>query len=120
MNNPLQLLERQSTPAKALSDPAPDAQQLEQILKVAMHAPDHGHLTPYRFISIRGEARQSLSRVFAQAIQQRDPLVSETYLKKQTDKPLRSPLIVVVCCLLAGFGQGTRNRANTLCRRSSP
>ena len=96
MNDSLKHLDRHSTPAKALVDPAPDDRQLRLILKTAMSAPDHGRLHPYRFISIRGQARHKLSQVFGRAILQREPDVDPAYLKKQKDKPLRSPLIVVV------------------------
>jgi nitroreductase len=100
MNHQLQLLERHSTPAKFLTEPAPDDAQLREILGLAMHAPDHGRLRPYRFITIRGEARHALAEVFAAAVQKRDPEVSQAYLKKQKNKPLRSPLIVVVVACL--------------------
>ncbi|MEE8365593.1 MAG: nitroreductase [Gammaproteobacteria bacterium] len=101
MNQLLQLLNRHSTPAKALIDPAPDDEQLKQILKIAMSAPDHGRIQPYRFITIRGDARYELSEVFGQAVSKRDPNASDAYVKKQKDKPLRSPLIVVVvACLI--------------------
>jgi nitroreductase len=97
----LQLLERYSTPAKYLTDPAPDDAQLRQIFRLAMHAPDHGRLSPYRFITIRGEARHALAEVFASAVQKRDPKVTQAYLNKQKQKPLRSPLIVVVVACLS-------------------
>ena len=100
MTDSLALLNRHSTPAKALTDPAPDEAQLKQILKIAMTAPDHGRLHPYRFISIRGEGRNRLSDLFGRAVQQRNPQVEAEYLKKQKDKPLRSPLIVVVVASL--------------------
>jgi nitroreductase len=101
MNQQLQLLKRHSTPAKELGEPAPDDAQLREILELAMHAPDHARLHPYRFITIRGEARHALSEVFAAAVKGRDPEVSEAYLAKQKDKPLRSPLIVVVVASLS-------------------
>ncbi len=42
-----------------------------------------------------------LSKVFAEASKRRDPNISPEYLKKQQDKPLRAPLIVVVvACLI--------------------
>lgn len=96
MNESLKLLDRQSTPAKALVDPAPDDQQLRLILKTALTAPDHGRLHPYRFISIRGDGRKRLSDVFGKATELREPGVDPAYLQKQKEKPLRSPLIVVV------------------------
>ena len=102
MNHQLQLLERHSTPAKNLAEPAPDDAQLRQIFGLAMHAPDHGRLCPYRFITIRGEARHALAEVFASAVRKRDPEVTQAYLKKQKHKPLRSPLIVIVVACLSG------------------
>jgi nitroreductase len=100
MNESLKLLERHSTPAKALAEPAPDDKQLRLILKTALSAPDHGRLHPYRFISIRGDARRRLSEVFGKATLQREPDVDPAYLQKQKDKPLRSPLILVVVASL--------------------
>jgi len=96
MTDPLQLLRRHATPAKLHNDPAPDDAQLRQILEVAMYVPDHGRVRPFRFISIRGQARHALSELFGRAVKLRDPDVTDKYLKKQMDKPLRSPLIVVV------------------------
>ena len=100
MNDSLKHLQRQSTPAQALGEPAPDEKQLRQILKTALSAPDHGRLHPYRFLSIRDEARNKLSEIFGAATQRREPDVDATYLRKQKEKPLRSPLIVVVIAQL--------------------
>ena len=100
MNHPLQILDRHSTPARLMTEPAPDSAQLRHLLEAAMSAPDHGRIQPYRFISIRGEGREALSRVFGEACQRRDPNVTPEYLKKQMDKPLRAPLIVVVVASL--------------------
>ncbi len=100
MNDPLKHLTRCSTPAKSLIEPAPDDEQLQRILKTALSAPDHGRLYPYRFISIRGKARRKLSDIFGQAALDRDPEVDPDYLAKQKNKPLRSPLIVVVVASL--------------------
>lgn len=100
MKNPLQFLDRVSTPANALVEPAPNDDQLDQIFKAAMNAPDHRHLRPYRFITIRGDARLALSEVFVEAVKKREPDVDEDYLNKQRQKPLRSPLIVVLVASL--------------------
>jgi nitroreductase len=100
MNAALEHLNRYSTPAKALAEPAPDDAQLKQILQVAMSAPDHKRLHPYRFITIRGDARYRLSEIFVKATMRREPDVDAAYLAKQREKPLRSPLIVVVVATL--------------------
>ena len=98
--NPLQFLDRVSTPANMLIEPAPNDEQLAQIFKASMNAPDHKRLKPYRFITIRGEARQALSEVFINAVKIRKPDVDAAYLEKQGQKPLRSPLIVVLVASL--------------------
>ena len=67
MSDPLRYLQRHSTPAKALAEPAPDDAQLRDIVEIAMHAPDHKRLRPYRFMTIRGDARYRLSEIFVQA-----------------------------------------------------
>ena len=100
MSDPLKHLQRSSTPAKVLSEPAPDDAQLRRILEIAMNAPDHGRLRPYRFIAIRGDARYRLSDIFVQATRRREPDVDAAYLAKQREKPLRSPLILVVVAKL--------------------
>ena len=100
MSDPLENLQRNSTPAKVLGEPAPNDAQLQQILEIAMNAPDHGRLRPYRFMTIRGDARYRLSEIFVQATRQREPDVEAAYLAKQREKPLRSPLIVVVIASL--------------------
>lgn len=92
------LYEQSSVPAAQLVEPAPHGEQLEAILQSAMSAPDHGELTPYRFIIIEGESRHKLSEVFASAAEARG--LDATSIEKQRLKPLRSPLIIcVVACL---------------------
>ena len=49
------LLNRVSVPR--LIDPAPTAEQREVLFAAATRAPDHGHLQPYRFLTVEGAAR---------------------------------------------------------------
>eukprot|EP01030_Chromulinospumella_sphaerica_P029931 gene29931-30415_t len=54
----LTLLEtRKSASAKAMAAPGPTPAQLDQILRAAVRVPDHGKLTPWRFILWEGDAR---------------------------------------------------------------
>ena len=91
---------RSSVPAKLLVEPAPNNEQIHQILQTAMSVPDHGGLTPFRFLTIQKDARYRLAEIFETAIRQRNPSAGDAYFKKQYDKPLRSPLIIVVVCQL--------------------
>jgi len=49
-----------------LVDPAPGDEEFAYLLKVAATAPDHGLLRPWRWILIRGEAREELGACFAE------------------------------------------------------
>ena len=101
MNSLLDTLQsRHSFPASQLAEPAPNEQQLNDILHCAMTAPDHGKLCPWRFIIIRGSARNALADVFVKAAKSRDPDISEQKLERISEKPLRSPLIVVIVTTL--------------------
>ena len=51
------LLGRYSLGIKHLIEPGPDDGQLEQMVRVALRAPDHGGLVPFRFSVIRRDAR---------------------------------------------------------------
>ena len=43
---------RRSCPALTLEDPVPDREELRELLTMAARVPDHGKLTPWRFIII--------------------------------------------------------------------
>jgi len=57
---------RRSVPLKALGEPGPTAEQLDQILKIAVRVPDHGKLQPWRFILFEGETRTRFGDRLAQ------------------------------------------------------
>jgi len=56
------LLTRRSRPARALGLPIPDRAQLTTLLTAAVRVPDHGKLTPWRFIVLH---RPALGRIAA-------------------------------------------------------
>ena len=64
---------RHSVAPPFLTGPGPDEQVLARILAAGARAPDHGRLRPWRFIVIRGAARERLGEVFAQALLRRQP-----------------------------------------------
>ena len=86
----------QRVSGSALVEPAPDELELHTILSAAARAPDHGRLRPWRFIVLRGAARQRLGRLMAEAYRQRWPEATPVQLEKEAGKPLRAPLVVVV------------------------
>lgn len=88
------LLNRRS--AGALVDPAPDDETLATMLRAGMRAADHGRLQPWRFIVLRGAARERLSDVMVEAVRRHEPDAPPASLKREREKPLRAPLILVV------------------------
>jgi nitroreductase len=88
------LLTRRS--ARALTEPAPDAGALELIFSAAAHVPDHGRLRPWRFIVVRGSARERFGEMLAEHLRRSHAEVSEESLQRERLKAFRAPLIVVV------------------------
>ena len=91
------LLKRRS--AKTLTDPAPDEGALALLLECAARAPDHGRLRPWRFIVIRGAARERLGELMAEQLRRKLPAASAETLQRERQKPLRAPLIVAVATI---------------------
>jgi len=77
-----------------LTDPGPSKEQLDQLIKAAIRAPDHGALTPWRFIEISGKKRQEFADVL-HAIKVAENAPKRLLLKAQKG-PLRAPMILVV------------------------
>ena len=55
------LLTRRSRPAKTLTTPVPDRDELMPILTAAARTPDHGKLEPWRFIVLERGALERLA-----------------------------------------------------------
>ncbi len=88
------LQSRRSRPAKTLSAPAPDRDQLREILTVAARCPDHGKLEPWRFLVLEPAALKRLSETLPEAGKVLD--VEPGKVEKAVDEYTRSPLAVVV------------------------
>ena len=91
-------LEALTTRASAvrLAEPAPSDADVADALRAAARAPDHGLLRPWKFITIRGDARHAFGEVMARALAARAPHVPADVLAREKAKPLRAPLLIVV------------------------
>jgi nitroreductase len=87
------ILTRTSVPPVKMGPPGPDEEQLRRILEAGAAAPDHGRLRPWRFLVVRGAARERLGELFASAVEGQ---VSESELEKQRSDPLRAQVLVIV------------------------
>ena len=86
--------------ATGLTLPAPGDQQLREFIGAAVRAPDHGKLTPWRFVVLRGPSRNVLGAAMAAALRERNPLATPEELRNEHDKALRAPVVVVVAAAL--------------------
>jgi len=68
MNETLELLRtRRSVAPHLLGPPGPTAEELNLLLTIAVRVPDHGRLTPWRFIVLEGDARHRIGEAIAAA-----------------------------------------------------
>jgi nitroreductase len=95
------VLTRQSVPPTFLREPGPDDAALARILAAGACAPDHGRLRPWRFIVIRGKARERLGEVFVEALAKRQPDAAEAAIEQERLRPLRAPLLIAVAARIA-------------------
>lgn len=87
---------RRNTSPKRLVEPGPTSDELNLLLRAAATAPDHGGLTPWRFIHVLSDGRASLGEAFRQALLERDPTATERHQLDAVEKAFRAP-----CLLLA-------------------
>jgi nitroreductase len=57
---------RYSVGPKFLAPPAPTVEEWQRAAELALRAPDHGGLRPFRFVIVDDEQRSALSELFAQ------------------------------------------------------
>jgi len=91
---------RRNVSSRRLHPPGPDHAQLHALLTLAAAAPDHGQLTPWRFVIVPGEQRHRLAEVFALALTDRDPAATPEQAASAREKAHRAPLLLVaIACL---------------------
>lgn len=62
------LKKRRSVLARNMTGPGPDAEQLRALLGIAARVPDHGKLTPWRFVVLQGDDRAKLGAIAQKAL----------------------------------------------------
>jgi nitroreductase len=93
----LELLKtRKSISAPFLAEPAPSDAELREMFTIASRVPDHGKLTPWRFIVFRGAARSAASAALADLYASQHPEADEKRLEEERNRLARAPLVVAV------------------------
>ncbi|GAA0852567.1 NAD(P)H nitroreductase [Aliiglaciecola litoralis] len=85
------LLNRRSQPR--LTGPAPQGEELENIMQAALRAPDHACLTPWKFIVCQGRGLVKLGEIFEEAAVNAD--MDEKQIERAPQLPLRAPMVIV-------------------------
>jgi nitroreductase len=97
MADALELLTtRRSFKAGELAGPAPSAAEVERLLTVASRVPDHGKLTPWRFIVFEGKAREAAGEVIANAFRAKYPDAKPDQIDFERKRLTRAPLVIAV------------------------
>jgi nitroreductase len=87
---------RRSTSTRLLAEPGPDPDQIRALLRVAARIPDHGKLTPWRFIVVTGDARRAYGEKLASIALSRNPQMDEASLQAERDRFIRAPCVIAV------------------------
>jgi len=97
MADALNLLKtRRSVKPIELSGPAPTAAEIETLLTVASRVPDHGKLTPWRFIVFEGDARTKAGAKIAEVFKQNRPEATPDQVEMEGKRLARAPLVIAV------------------------
>src|SRR3954467_3836639 len=90
------LTTRRSVKPIELGAPGPSAGELDTLLTVASRVPDHGKLTPWRFIVFDGEARLKAGEAIAQVFKADRPEATADQVAFESARLARAPLVVAV------------------------
>jgi nitroreductase len=90
------LLSRRSGSAKRMTEPGPTSGELDTIFEAATRVPDHGKLTPWRFVLFEGDGRARFGDVLAECFRTANPNADDERLRVERQRFLRAPVVVGV------------------------
>ena len=87
---------RRSVKPREMSEPGPSPAELETILTIGARVPDHGKLTPWRFIVFEGDARVRAGEVIAKVFAQKNPQATAADIAVEKHRLTDAPLVIGV------------------------
>ena len=90
------LANRRSAYAPEMGEPGPTEAELRQLLQIALRAPDHGKLEPWRLLIFRGAARARFGALLADILRAREADADASRLDFERGRFLRAPVVVAV------------------------
>lgn len=76
---------RRSGKPRELARPGPTAEEIEQILTIAVRVPDHGKLTPWRLVTVAETQRDALAELLKQALADENPNARDAHFEKEDE-----------------------------------
>ena len=89
---------RRSGRPRDLVAPGPDADELRQILEIAMRTPDHGKLHPWRFVHVAGDRRDAFADLLHRAYRVDNPDPGRLEIEANERLARMAPELVVALC----------------------
>ena len=82
----ISLLEtRRSAKPRELIGTGPSTAELERMLAIAARTPDHGKLTPWRFVTVGSDQRDAFGELLREALVEHDPRATIAHHQKEDD-----------------------------------
>ena len=93
----LSLLEtRRSGRPREMIGPGPSAAELDRMIAIASRIPDHGKLSPWRFVTIAADRRDALARLLREALATEEPDAPQLKIDKAEEFARQAPALVVL------------------------
>lgn len=87
---------RRSVPAKTMSGPGPEEESIRSMIEIAARVPDHGKLTPWRFIRYAPDYCQKLGEKALARAMEKDPSLNEEMREMELYRFTRTPVVIAV------------------------
>ena len=97
MPDAIELLKaRRSVKPREMTGPGPSPADLETILTIGSRVPDHGKLTPWRFIVFEGDARARAGEIIAKVVAKKNPDAAAADIDAEKRRLMDAPLVIGV------------------------
>src|SRR6201992_3509068 len=81
---------------REMTGPGPSPAELDTILTIGARVPDHGKLTPWRFIVFEGDARARAGEVIAKVFARKNPGAPAADIEMEKRRLMDAPLVIGV------------------------
>lgn len=97
LSSTISLLEsRRSGKPREMVPPGPTKEELQKMLRIAMRVPDHGKLSPWRFIVVGKAQREQLAALLHKALGAEDPCAGPAHHEKADQFARQGESLVVL------------------------